>query len=567
MAAPKTTPNGRPSRLAGMLVPPDFLPERRVESTTWAEAIFEPVALIGCVVCFVLGMIHFGLALAPDWPTRFLGPLAVVVGIEAFLYSRRLTRGTVMLKEWLVLLAPVVVVLRLLPYLDDPSRSLVADVGSWIHDPASFFTLAFVADCLILLGVWLAVFSGTQLLNQLRVQEGEIPPEGYSLTHQLYEDNWRAVDHSQPLRQLGQLFVTGGVILVIVSALAALGSDQFLSLDAISEIVGFRRPSVQLVQANVMLYFILGLMLLGEAQLVRQRTLWRLDRLSIPAEVPGAWVGGVVGLILLAAIVALILPTSYAMTLGDMVSAVIGFLAQITLYFMAGIFYLFYLVASLFHLSGAAAATPPPAAPPHLPGGQSPHGGASPLDALKSLVFWLVALGIIGYSLSVLWRRRGPGFGNLPLGRILRVPFVVLLAIWNLVRRIGLGVGQAVAATVPRLFRQAPAAAQRQLRFISLSRLGPRELVEYFYLSVCERAAQLGVPRPPGMTPAEYRQLLKTRLPLVDPELDSVTDAFLEARYGPRSTSREQAGAVRRTWDSLKRKLRAARVERANGRK
>jgi hypothetical protein len=41
-----------------------------------------------------------------------------------------------------------------------------------------------------------------------------------------------------------------------------------------------------------------------------------------------------------------------------------------------------------------------------------------------------------------------------------------------------------------------------------------------------------------------------------------VTDAFLESRYGPRETTRDVVAGVRRTWEGLKKKLRAARVER-----
>src|SRR5437762_3315145 len=92
LTEPTSTP--RPlGRFANFVLPPDFYPERKVEASTWAEAIFEPAMLIGAVVCFVLGIVHLGQSFSPGWPTRFLTPLAILVGIEAFLYSRRLARG------------------------------------------------------------------------------------------------------------------------------------------------------------------------------------------------------------------------------------------------------------------------------------------------------------------------------------------------------------------------------------------------------------------------------------------------------------------------------------------
>jgi len=177
-------------------------------------------------------------------------------------------------------------------------------------------------------------------------------------------------------------------------------------------------------------------------------------------------------------------------------------------------------------------------------------------------VFWLIILGILAYSFSVLWRKRAPWLSRLSLAPILGVPFRLLLAIIGLLRRAGREVARAVAAAIPRLFRPPPTPVVQTPRFISLRRLGPRGLVEYFYLSVCERAAKLGYPRLPGVTPVEYQQLLEAKLPLVDPEIAALTAAFLEARYGPRPTTDQTARSVRQGWELLKKKLRGARIQR-----
>ncbi len=557
-----TEPVGPRAHWSDLLLPPDFYPERRVDTATWAEALFEPVALIGALVCFVLGVVAFGLAIAPGWQTRFLVILSAVVGIEAFLYSRRLTRSAFLFKEWLVLLVPPIVLIRFLPYLDDPSATLGRDLASWWHDPSTFFTVAFVADTIVLLGAWTIVFVCTQALNQLRVQEGEILDQTDARFKELYEDNWRSYDHSEPLRRLGRIYLWGGVILVILAAMASIGTTQLFNVAALGQLIGFQRPSLQLVLANVFLYFLLGLLLLGEAHYVRQRTIWRLDRLSAPSEVATRWVGSVVGLVLAAAILAAVLPTSYAMTLGQLVGYVAYAVVEVFAYFAAAIFYLIYLIARLFGARSGGSEPQHPAALPHLPSVASAPPSASPLDTIRSLVFWLIALGILLYSLSVLWRKRGPSLGHFPLGRLLRVPGRLILWLVRLIGRVGREVGQAMVNAVPTLFRHVPTTPPRAFRFVSLSRLGPRELVEYFYLSVCERAGQLGHPRPPGVTPLEYRSILRESLPLVDPELDALTDAFVEARYGPRPTTRSRAQAAREQWQVLKVKLRRARIHR-----
>ncbi|MGH2457991.1 MAG: DUF4129 domain-containing protein [Chloroflexota bacterium] len=553
-----------PGHWSDALLPPDFYPERQVDAGTWAEALFEPIALVGATVCFVLGIVAFGLAIVPEWPTRFLVVLSAIIGVEAFLYSRRLTRSAFLFKEWLVLLVPPIVLVKFLPYLDDPTASLARDVANWWHDPGTFFTVGFIADTIVLLFVWAIVFVCTQSLNQLRVQEGEIFDQTDPRFKELYEDNWRSYDHSEPLRRIGQFYLWGGVILVILAAMASIGTTQLFNAAALGQLVGFQRPSLHLALANVFVYFVLGLLLLGEAHYVRQRTIWRLDHLSVPSEVATRWVGAVIGLVVAAAVIAVILPTSYAVTLGELVGYVVYVFAEAFAYLVAAIFYVIYIIARLFGgKSGGSAEAPHPAAPPHLPPAAAAPPGASPLDAVRSLIFWAIALGILLYSLGVLWRKRGPSLANLPLARILLTPVRLILWLVGLVGRIGREVGQAVASAVPTLFRKVPAAAPRVPRFMSLSRLGPRELVEYFYLSVCERAGQLGHPRPPGVTPLEYREILRETLPLVDPELDALTDAFVEARYGPHPTTRSRAQVVREQWQNLKVKLRRARVLRA----
>src|SRR5439155_10310387 len=79
------------ARIDRFILPPDFAPERSGDALTWAEAIFEPIALVVVVICFVLSLIQFGVALFPRWSTQFVIPLLILVAVEGFFYSRRLT--------------------------------------------------------------------------------------------------------------------------------------------------------------------------------------------------------------------------------------------------------------------------------------------------------------------------------------------------------------------------------------------------------------------------------------------------------------------------------------------
>ena len=558
-----TTASPRVGWLNTIVLPPDFTPERQNDALTWAEAIFEPIALVTALICFVLSLVQFGLALSPGWPTQFVIPLLIVVGFEGFFYSRRLTHSIFRPKEWLVLLAPPIVLMRILPNIGEAGFADSIDPTGWISNPLSIFTAAFIVDLILILLVWSMAVWCAQLLNGLRVQPGEIIEEKDSRRRQILEDNWRAGDHSASLRRLGELYIYGCLIIVFLSALASLGTEQFGSIAAIGEIVGFQRPSVHLVLANVVGFVVIGLLLLGEAHYVRQRTLWRIDRLPVPAAVSANWGGGLAGLVVVAVAIAFILPTSYAVTLGDLVSGVLSLVIQLILLILSVFFYVLALIGSLFgsktSTDSPAAAASPPKFPPAAP---APPPGSSLMDVLGSIVFWLVVLGIVGYSLFVIWRRRPAWTSHFSLLGWLVGPWNFLRSVLRLMRRVSRDVGNAVLAAIPRIFRTAPALVPALPRFISLSRLGPRELVEYYYLSICERAARLGHPRPADETPDEYLASLRVRLPIVDPEIETLTAAFLEARYGPRPTTRESAKQLRGGWEALKKKLRSARLKR-----
>ncbi|HVB96604.1 MAG TPA: DUF4129 domain-containing protein [Chloroflexota bacterium] len=558
-----TPSNVEPSGWSKRILPPDHVPDRALDARAWAEAVFEPIALIGALICFVLGIVSLGLAIVPSWDTSFIAPLTALVGIEAFVYARGLDRPRFVARDWLVFLVGPLVLARFLPYLLEADANLGTDVGFWWSNPGSFFTLAFLVDAAILLLSWSAIYVCTQYLNQLRVQPGELSDPRPSSIQPSYDDSIRALDHSEPLRQLGRIYLVGGVLLVVLGAIASIGTQQLFNFNAISQLIGFQRPSTELVLANVLLYFLLGLGLLGEGHFVRQRTLWRLDHIPIPSEVENRWIGSVVALVLVATIIAFILPTSYAMTLGDLISGVLYAVAEVIALVAAGVFYLMYLISSLFpHHSGPPQA-PPSFAPPRPPPVAAPPPGGSPFDTIRSLIFWALALGIVAYSLSVYWRRRGGLPIRLPLLGLLRLPLLFLRVLLRLVGRVGREFAEAVARAVPSFLRQASPTITRPLRLVSLARMDPRQRVEYFYLSICERAAQLGHPRAPGTTPDEYEATLRHELPVVDPEMTALTNAFVEARYGPRVVSAEQAQAMRGRWQTLKVKLRQARLLRA----
>jgi hypothetical protein len=71
------------------------------------------------------------------------------------------------------------------------------------------------------------------------------------------------------------------------------------------------------------------------------------------------------------------------------------------------------------------------------------------------------------------------------------------------------------------------------------------------------RGGEQGVARKPSQTPAEYALTLENALPNAGEDIESITDAFVEARYSRRQVDSTKANLVKAIWDRIRRALQA----------
>jgi hypothetical protein len=90
---------------------------------------------------------------------------------------------------------------------------------------------------------------------------------------------------------------------------------------------------------------------------------------------------------------------------------------------------------------------------------------------------------------------------------------------------------------------------------ISLRTLDPRRRVYFFYLALIRRSGEQGVVRKPSQTPSEYAVQLEKALPLESEDIDSITAAFVEARYSRQEVDSRKAELVKATWGRIRRAL------------
>jgi hypothetical protein len=98
--------------------------------------------------------------------------------------------------------------------------------------------------------------------------------------------------------------------------------------------------------------------------------------------------------------------------------------------------------------------------------------------------------------------------------------------------------------------------------WMSLRALDPRRQIYFFYLAMIRRADEQGLTRNPSQTPVEYAVRLGNALPSASEDIDSITDAFVQARYSRREVDSGQVKSVKAIWgrirSALKSKLKKA---------
>ena len=74
------------------------------------------------------------------------------------------------------------------------------------------------------------------------------------------------------------------------------------------------------------------------------------------------------------------------------------------------------------------------------------------------------------------------------------------------------------------------------------------------------RSGEQGLRREPSQTPSEYAVRLGQALPIAGEDIDSMTAAFVKARYSRRDVNAKEAAFVKATWARIRGALRNKRT-------
>jgi hypothetical protein len=91
--------------------------------------------------------------------------------------------------------------------------------------------------------------------------------------------------------------------------------------------------------------------------------------------------------------------------------------------------------------------------------------------------------------------------------------------------------------------------------WVSLRSLDPRRRIYFFYLALIRRGNEQGLTRKPSQTPSEYAVTLEQALPAAAEDIDSITEAFVQARYSRQEVDSSQAELVKAIWGRIRHAL------------
>jgi hypothetical protein len=519
----------------------------------WVENLLRPALIAGMVACLTAPLVVFFRWLLPGWDGMYFVVFAFVASMEGILSERALQKRRITgwayigsrAAEALLLL----LLLKLANYIPLGFEQILADAQIWTTDPYQFVSGIDLFTGMLFLALWPGSLYVARMARELDIEGGKEPPpaDRTSAEYYLWLTQPSVVrDRQEILGFLGEFFLWGGIMMLLAAT-----------------VIHFFVSSIQVLAVPTLLYFALGIALLTQARLGVNYASWQVQGITVQPGLGRRWLVWAVVFLVGVAVVALLLPTYY--TMGPL-KALLGLISMLytLLAFVMGLI-LFLLTLPLLLLNpNMERPEPPQLGPIGFPTPAPGTASVSPpwLEILASAAFWLVVLAIVVYALRRFLRDRfgAPGEGAEAEGSLWSRFLAWLRALWQRWRSWGQEVQvRLIRRRAGQLGEGTTAAALR--RFFFPGRLPPREMIRYFYLSAARRAAQAGQPRRPGQTPFEYQAALDRQFPELEPDLEGLTEAFVQARYSNRTVAQQEAEAVKPLWQRIRAALRRKRAQ------
>ncbi len=506
--------------------------------------------MVACIVSTLLVIIRL---IYPMFPGSYLIPICILLGLEASLSQRRLRGNGFPQPRWVAYrtaeFVTIFLGLRILVYWMVGINQLWVDIGGW---PETFWGSLLPMEFMIILFLAFLAWGANHMLAddilQLESDEEKINKEMLGV---------EVIERSQAQQRLRDMVVFMGCGLILATAIIRIAgwSNQASSSD------------IRQTFINVVLYFLFALVLFSLTHFSVLRMNWIVQHSQVSRSIGSRWIIFSSSFIILLAIFAGILPTSYSMgllgTLNTLFFALLNGVRFLLSIILLPFVWLINWLMSLFgspDTPEAAAPIPTPVLTLNRPLFQGDW-----IELLKSALFWITFIGLVVFSLYYLAKE------NQGLLRNFR-RYPIIQAILDVLEKVSAwfkqGLGQITKGVETSLeFIRRPFRHDKEKsawQFLRPRDLSHRQQVIFYYLTMLRRGGEHGVPRLDSQTPLEYAVKLTDALqhselvdiapaPDIQAEVISLTDKFLVARYSQHPTSPEDAGQARENWVHIRR--------------
>lgn len=491
--------------------------------------------MVGCVLTPIIDILRTFLS---TWHTTSIFLICALAALEGsyahYLIRTRELRGWDNLRFRMIEIGMIVIVMKLISLLIHPPTNILALIVSWTNNPFAIFDPQTIIGLCIALIAWHTTTTAEDIADLSR----------------FVFPNEMSGSYISPLQRLNErYFLSGGILL------AATG----VNYTPLAELINLSRPPVSGVILNVLIYFVLGLVLLGQARYTALSADWKMREIKVSGDIENRWLRYSLVLVFMAGAAVIFLPTRYTLSLLDLINTLIIVMFGI-------VFILSQIIAALIAIPLTLLTMLIPKLPPipfvlPLPPVRPPTLPAAPAsdwtEFLRSLIFWAMLIGVALYIVVNYLRERPELLEMLQSSKVMRW----MRGWWATMRKWWGVIRERVGARVAELLRERwlGDAAKRLgdvFNFFSLRPRSPRDQIAYFYLSILHRASQQGFARGETETPYEYEPTLESNLPEAQGDAADLTQTFVEARYSAHVIGENDLKRAKEIWERVREAMR-----------
>ena len=518
--------------------------------TAWNSSLLRPVLitlLVGCIAVAAVGLLrhlapaligyYVQITLVAALSATFIGSYTTTLLVQPEQRHRR-TLAFRAAEVGLILFLLRAAIWLLVEGLPSLQTTLYSPL-------TTLFSGAFVVSAVLVYVTWILSVLVTDDFLQMGLHPDELIVRTGRGESRWSPDVGVRSDRQALLARFTQRWIGGGVLMLMLTAGSQIGggSNGFFAI---------ARQSIDpLVIGASVIYFLIGLILIAVGRLAVLRAQWQIERIPAESSIARNWPIYTGGLLLIAGLIAAVLPLGGTFRLAQ----ILGWIIQTLYLIVFGILGLILAFISQFLPEGQPEAVPEPSGPISPPQFAPATDQAAVPPWIGGTIFWIILAVLLGYAAYLYLQERGVNFAWL------RQFWERLVQAWRgLWSEFDEWRASAVAASPGQEEQPQNRRGPRWWRRLQLGRMSPSERIRYFYLTTLDQAQAQGVGRKPGETPLRFAPRLEEKIPEADDKpFSQLTDEFVEIQYAGRSVDDESASYAQRLWQRIQQALQTLR--------